>query len=520
MKIKIREFKVKFEKRDIDLETLIGQKYKIRKTDIKEIIISKESIDARDKNNICIVYNLILDINDSSYKVLKSNKNISIYADEEVELEYPRYDKLDNPIIVGFGPAGMFAALYLSRCGANPIIVERGSSIDDRILDVNKFLNNKELNPNSNIQFGEGGAGTFSDGKLTTSLNDKYIKFILKEFVSHGAPENILYESMPHIGTDYLRKVVKNIRLECIKNGAKFYFNTTFLNYSLNDDIIKCEFSNNMVLETKHLILGFGHSARDTIKMLYDNGAIMEPKSFSMGVRIEHKREDINFAQYGECAKYLKPAYYKLSCHLEEGRGVYTFCMCPGGEVMASTSENNTIVTNGMSYFKRDKVNSNSGFLVSVNVDDYFKSSPLDGMYYQEYYEKKAFEISKDYRAPANLVGEFLKDEIASSVRSVKPSYPHGIVFADLNNCLPDYVVKSLKEALPVFDRKLKGFANKDAILTGIETRSSSPIRMLRDENRMSNIKGIYPIGEGPGYAGGITSAALDGLKTAIFICK
>ncbi len=520
MKIKINQFKVSIDKKDIPLKLLIERKYHIFERFINDVIISKESIDARDKNNIFLVYNLIVDIDSSKYDLVKDNKFISIYDDKIIELDYPKYNKGDRPIIVGFGPAGMFAALYLSRCGAKPIIIERGSNIDDRIKDVDNFLKNKKLNPNSNIQFGEGGAGTFSDGKLTTSLNDPLIRFITNEFVLHGAPKNILYEAMPHIGTDYLRKVVKNIRLECEGLGAEFYFNTTFENFNKNEDNILCRLSNGKILNTKHLLLGFGHSARDTIKMLYDSGASMEPKSFSMGVRIEHKREFINHAQYGEYADNLSPAYYKLSCHLENGRGVYTFCMCPGGEVMASTSENMTIVTNGMSYFDRSNTNSNSGLLVSVNPIDYYKSSPLDGMYYQEKYEHLAYMCSEDYRAPANLVSEFLCDKIAKEVRSVKPTYPHGIVFTDLKKCLPEYVISSLKEALPILDKKLHGFAHPDAILTGIESRSSSPVRMIRGDNRMSNIEGLYPIGEGAGYAGGITSAALDGLKTAIIIVK
>lgn len=519
MKIFIREFKVPIQKTKMSIKFLLERKYHIFERFIHNVIISKESIDARDKNNICIVYNLIVDIDDSKYELVKDNKFISIFDDNIKDPEYIKYKMDDRPIIVGFGPAGMFAALYLSRCGANPIVIERGSSIDERVKDVDKFLKTKELNPNSNVQFGEGGAGTFSDGKLTTSVKDPLIRFIIKEFVIHGAKENIIYESMPHIGTDYLRIVVKNIREEIIKNGGEFHFNETFISYEKNNDLIKIK-TNKNDYETKHLILGYGHSARDTIKMLYDSGVNMEAKSFSMGVRIEHKREFINNAQYGKYKDELQPAYYKLACHLKNGRGVYTFCMCPGGEVMASTSQEKSIVTNGMSYNARDFENSNSGLLVSVSPDDFFKSSPLDGMYYQEKYENLAYEVSKDYRAPANLVKEFLNDKVATKTRSVRPSYPHGIVLTDLSNCLPEYVVSSLKEAIPILDRRLHGFACPDAILTGIETRSSSPVRMIRGDDRQSNIKGLYPIGEGPGYAGGITSAALDGLKTAMMIVE
>lgn len=517
MKILINEFKINPLKKDVLLDIVSG-KLNINKRDIYEIKIAKESIDARDKTNIKLSYNLILDIKDNKYDHLINGKNIKKYNDEIIELEYKKWDKPYNPVIVGFGPAGMFAALYLSRCNAKPIIIERGSKIEDRVKDVELFLKERKLNTSSNIQFGEGGAGTFSDGKLTTSLNDPLIKWIINEFVVHGAPSDILYESMPHIGTDYLRVVVKNIREEIIKNGGTFYFNEVFNSYTKNDDFI-CVKTSKHEFKTNHLILSYGHSARDTIKMLYESGCHMEAKSFSMGVRIEHKKEMINKSQYGKYADILKPAYYKLSCHLLSGRSVYTFCMCPGGEVMASSSEEGSIVTNGMSYRARDKENSNSGLLVNVDPKDFVINSPLDGLNYQEKYEKLAFNVAKDYRAPANLCKEFLNGVVAKEIRSVKPSYPHGIIMCDLNKCLPSYVVDSLKEALPILDNKLRGFASDDALLIGIESRSSSPVRMIRDSiSRMSNIEGLYPTGEGAGYAGGITSAALDGLKTAIKI--
>jgi uncharacterized FAD-dependent dehydrogenase len=274
------------------------------------------------------------------------------------------------------------------------------------------------------------------------------------------------------------------------------------------------------LLNTKHLILGLGHSARDTIKMLFEKNIEMEPKAFSMGVRIEHKRDKINQIQYGKAASVLPPASYKLVAHLDNGRTCYSFCMCPGGEVMASTSEEHTIVPNGMSYYKRDKENSNAALLVNVDPKDYMKNSVLDGLYYQELYERKAFEISNDYKAPINLVKEFLENKVATNIRSVTPSYPMGYTFADLSKCLPDYIVESLRKALPLFDKKMKGYNDPDAVLTGIESRSSCPVRILRNDDRVSNNKYIYPIGEGAGYAGGISSAALDGLKTAIMICS
>ena len=516
MKYEVINFKVDpFDKRD--LYNIIKAKLKIN--DFKYKIIQK-SIDARDKNNIILVYKLLIETEEKLF-----GKNINIYNNKEIELKYPKWNKKYSPVIVGFGPAGMFSALYLARCGANPIIIERGSKIEERKEEVKEFLNNKILNKNSNIQFGEGGAGTFSDGKLTTNLKDPLIKFILNEFYLHGAKEDVIYDSKPHVGTDYLEKIVKNIRIEIESLGGKIYFNHLFKgfeesNNKLNVNILNLKTNEYVNFDTNHLLLGLGHSAKDTIRDLYNKYNLnMEQKSFSMGVRIEHKRESINEAQYGKYKDVLPNAYYNLACHFGS-RGVYTFCMCPGGYVLASQSDENTIVTNGMSNNSRDNENSNSAVLVDVKPSDYDKGSPLDGIDYQEKYEKLAFSLSKDYRAPSNLLKEFLNNEIATSERSIKTSYPHGLYFCDLNRCLPDYVISNLKLGINEFDKKLKGFKDPDAILIGIESRSSSPVRILRDENRESNIKYIYPIGEGAGYAGGITSAALDGLKTAIKIAE
>lgn len=517
MKLEFKEFKINIDDYGKSLIELVSQKLKIKALDIKDLIIEKESIDARNKNQIMIIYNLVIEIDEIVAGSLLKNKKITKYIDKTPKLEYPVWKEKYRPVIVGFGPAGMFAALYLTRCKAKPIIIERGSKMEDRILEVEDFIKNKKLNSNSNVQFGEGGAGTFSDGKLTTNSNNPLIGFILREFVNYGAPKEIIYQSMPHIGTDYLRVLIKNMREDLINNGAEFYFNTTFNDYEDHKEYLLVKTDRNLEFKTKHLLLGLGHSARDTIKMLYNKKIDMEAKSFSMGVRIEHKQEDINKIQYGKNYKLLPNATYKMAVHLKD-RSVYTFCMCPGGEVVASQSEENSIVTNGMSYFMRDNVNSNAALLVNVDPVDYYVNSVLDGLFYQEKYEQLAFMFSKDYKAPINLVKEFMNFQIANQIRSVKPSYPHGYVFADFNKCLPEYVVNSLREALPLFDKKMPGFMNDDAVLTGIESRSSSPIRILRDENRKSNVKMIYPIGEGAGYAGGIITAAIDGLKTAISI--
>lgn len=515
MRIKVSNIKVSVKDSLDNLKEIIAKNLKCSLNLIDDYKMISKSVDARKKDDIFYVISFIVlgNFNESIFK----NKHVSKYKDLDIKMKYSNFTSPYNPVIVGFGPAGIFASLYLTRCGANPIIIERGGKMEDRINDVEKFLKNKKLNIDSNIQFGEGGAGTFSDGKLQTNSNDPLIGYILNEFVRYGAPEEIKYESLPHIGTDNLRKVIKNMRKDMILRGAKFYFNTKLEDIELCDDYVIAKTNNNLEFKTRHLILGLGHSARDTFKMLYSKNVLMEPKSFSMGVRVEHKKEFINNMQYSTFSKYLDPASYKCAIHLDNGRSLYTFCMCPGGEVMASTSDMKSIVTNGMSYFKRDKENSNAALLVNVDVKDYYKNSPLDGMYFQEYYEREAFNISSDFRAPCNLMKEFIEGSVANLHRSVVPSYPHGVVFSSFDKCLPSFVVDTLKEGLILMDKKMKGFYYDDAILTGIESRSSSPVRILRDENGITN-NFIYPIGEGAGYAGGITTAALDGLKCAMKI--
>ena len=514
MKYQINNFKVS-PKDYKNLKSLIENKFHLKNFSYK---ILQKSIDARNKDKVILLYKLMVETEE---KLI--GKDVSIYKEKNINLDYPKWKYKDRPIVIGFGPSGMFSALYLARCDAKPIIIERGSKIEDRKLKVEDFLKNKVLMENSNVQFGEGGAGTFSDGKLTTNLKDPLINFILNEFYLHGAKEDILYDAMPHIGTDYLEKIVKNIRLEIESLGGEFYFDTVFNKLEMNDNDITlyAKGDKEYSFKTKHALLGIGHSAKDTIRYLYNDIHLnMEPKQFSMGVRIEHDREKINYAQYGKFAKYLPSAYYKLASHNSLGRGVYTFCMCPGGYVLASQSEKESIVVNGMSNNDRMGKNSNSALLVDVKVCDYFKGNVLDGIDFQEKYEHLAYSLSKDYRAPANLVKEFLNDDVAKEERRIKTSYPHGLNFTDLSLCLPDFVISNLKFGIIEFDKKLHGFNDPDAILIGIESRSSSPVRILRNDLRVSSNPYIYPIGEGAGYAGGITSAALDGLKTAITIVK
>ncbi|MDE7263969.1 MAG: hypothetical protein K2N64_04850 [Anaeroplasmataceae bacterium] len=509
MQYQVNDFKVMADIRE-PLEEIIRKRLKVNQ--FTYTILSR-SIDARKKNEIYYVYRLFIETKES----LKG-KNVSLFQQIHSEPEYDSWTQPYAPVIVGFGPAGIFASLYLARCGAKPIILERGSKIEERVKKVEDFLNHRILDPNCNVQFGEGGAGTFSDGKLTTNLKNPYIHFILKEFVKHGANEDILYDSMPHIGTDVLREVVKNIRIEIEKLGGSFYFNTPFLDAKEKEDGVEV-IALNHSFYTRHLLLGIGHSARDTLRHLYQSMHIsMEPKAFSMGVRVEHKADDIDKMQYGNYASFLPRAYYKLSTRYMD-RGVYTFCMCPGGYVIASQSEEHTIVTNGMSNQKREAENSNSAILVDVRPKDY-GAGVLDGLLFQEKYEQMAFTLGKNYTAPANLMKEFMEDEIATSVRSIQPSYPHGITLSDLRKCLPEFVIEGIKQGIMDFDQKMKGFYHPDAILIGIESRSSSPVRILRDKMRKSNLPYLYPMGEGAGYAGGITSAALDGLLTAIEIIR
>lgn len=496
-----------------NIKNLVCKQFRIRTEDLDGFRIVRQSVDARKKNNVLYNYQVEVTIPDNYRSLLNSPDATECVAAKEIA--YPKWQHDRQPVVVGFGPAGMFAALYLARCGAHPIIIERGERIEERQQSVQRFLQTKVLNPNSNVQFGEGGAGTFSDGKLNTNVNSEFNQFILNEFYQHGAPEEVTYQQNPHVGTDYLSKVVKNIRTEIESLGGEFHFNTIFDAFEKDGEELRIHCNNDKTFVTNHLLLGLGHSARDTIRMLHARGVLMEPKGFSIGVRMEHLQRDINRMQYGQAANLLPPASYKGVVHLKD-RGVYTFCMCPGGTVMASASEEGTIVTNGMSEHKRDKANANSALLVSVGPEDFLQGSVLDGIDYQEKYEQLAFRMAGDGRAPGNLVGEFLKGQIATRHRKVVPSYPHGLYYGDFSRCLPDYAVYALREALPLLDRKLPGIANVDTVLTGVETRSSSPVRIIRNEERISSVSGIYPIGEGAGYAGGIMSAAIDGLKTAI----
>lgn len=528
--LRIQNIKIRENITENELISFVSKKYHIKNSDITDWHISKKSIDARKKSDIFFNYTIDINVKDESKypNINKINKvDIEQKIKEKININVINSLKTEpSPVIVGAGPAGLFSALTFVQNGICPIIVEQGKTVDERKKDVDDFLYNKKLNISSNVQFGEGGAGTFSDGKLTTGISNPLCQKVLKEFVNFGAPEEILYLSKPHIGTDKLIDIIKNMRNYIISKGGKFYFSTKFMDFTVINGQISSVKLKDLVtnktfdIKTNKLILAIGHSSRDTFELLYKNGINMEQKNFSVGVRIEHLQENINKAQYGDNPKLkLPPAEYKLAYHSPSGRSCYTFCMCPGGTVIASSSEENTIVTNGMSNYLRNGTNANSAVLVNITPEDFSDSSPLAGMYFQKELEEKAFILgSSNYNAPIQKVGDFLNNTISTKIGSVVPSYLPGTTLSNLNDILPEFVSSTLKEGLLYFDKKLNGFANPDAILTGVETRSSSPVKIPRNDFLVSNINGIYPCGEGAGYAGGIMSASVDGIKTSLAI--
>ncbi len=509
------------------LKTKAAKIMRVEGNEIKKFRIAKESIDARKKNNIKFNYAVLIEI-DNEIKIVARANHKDVKLEEvkyDTEFEFGTKEMKHRPIIVGMGPAGMFAGILMAQKGYKPLIIERGEKVEYRTKTINKFWTRAVLNTESNVQFGEGGAGTFSDGKLTTRIKDTRCDYVLEEFVKAGAPEEILYIGKPHIGTDILKEVVKNIRESIIKLGGEVRFNSKFEDVLIKDKKVKSIIVNGEEIPCENLILALGHSSRDTYEMLYKKGVFMSSKSFAVGARIEHPQDMINENQYGKYASHprLKAADYKLTYTSEKlGRSVYSFCMCPGGGVVGAASEQGRLVINGMSEYKRNKENANSAIVVSVGPKDFKADSPLAGIEFQRHYEALAHKIGgANYNAPVQLVGDFLKGRPSSKLGGVKPSYTPGYELSDLNKCLPSYVTDAIKEALPKFDHKINGFAMSDAIMTGIETRTSAPVRIDRNEEYQSiSLEGLYPAGEGAGYAGGIISAAVDGLKIAEFIMK
>ncbi len=487
-----------------DLQSIVKKKI----GDYKFVKIDKLSLDSRKKNDIHYVASVVVDG--------KPNHNLIDYKKPKIsvqELVDCKVKVTSRPVIVGSGPSGMFAGLVLAYYGLKPIIFEGGESVDKRSKIVTKFNLGGELDETTNIQFGEGGAGTFSDGKLNTGISSEFISVVLNEFVRHGATQDILYLSKPHIGTDILKKVVKNIRNTIESLGGEYKFNSKVDEFVINNGRVVGVKACGVTYDCDNVILACGHSARDTIRTLHLQGVAMSAKAFAIGARVEHNQQLIDKGQYGG-AKGLPPADYKLSHRLNNGNGCFTFCMCPGGYVMPSMSEKNTIVTNGMSEYKRDSGFANSAVLVGITPDDYGKGV-FDGIVLQESLEKKAFEFGKNYAAPAVRVEDFVCGRVSKDLANYKTTYSRGLINADFQRIFDKNILDGMREGIVAFGRKINGF-DKNGILIGVESRSSSPVRIERDESGMSNIKGLYPCGEGAGYAGGITSSAVDGIKTAL----
>ncbi len=487
-------------------------------TDILSYKTVKRAVDSRKKSNIQFVYSVDAVVRDTSLiKEWGARHRVRIYTPFVYKI--PKAKNNLRPLIVGAGPAGLFSTLALALSGLKPILIERGEEVITRTKTVADFLKTAQLNPESNVQFGEGGAGTFSDGKLYTLINDPRSAFVFEQLVKAGAPEDILTSATPHIGTDNLKTVVKNIRERIVSLGGEIRFNTKLTGLEIKDNkLVAAILNDNERFITDILVLAIGHSARDTYQMIYDNKLEIIAKPFAIGVRIEHLRENINKAQYGSFWNNPKlgTAKYKLVEHVIGERSVYTFCMCPGGQVMAAASELGGVVTNGMSLYGQNNTNSNSALLIPVKPEDFGLDHPLAGLEFQRKWEQKAYEVGgSNYCAPAQLVGDFLAGRPSVKLGEVIPSYLPGVKLTKIDDCLPDYVTRSLKKALPLLNNRIKGFAHPEAVLTAIETRSSSPLRIIRDDSCQSNIIGIYPCGEGAGYAGGIVSSAIDGLAVA-----
>ena len=516
--IRIREIYLPPEHSVSQLAYEASRALRVTTSKIRKVRIVRRSVDARKKPDIRIVYTVDVAVDGNENKILKKSgcKRASVAPVSYYKV--PKTDKVaqNRPVVVGFGPAGMFAALLLALAGQRPLVLERGEDAARRHEKVQKFWETGELDVKSNVQFGEGGAGTFSDGKLNTGVNNPRIGWILEQFVKAGAQEDILFDAKPHVGTDVLLTVVQNIRHRIISLGGEVRFNAQVTDIlSENGRVAGLQINGEEILSCDRVILAIGHSARDTFEKLHSLGIPMEAKPFAMGVRIEHLQENIDKAQYGKYDPVLPPADYKLVKHLDE-ETVYTFCMCPGGYVVAAASEEGRIVTNGMSYADRDGSNANAALLVTLNPKDFPFEGALGGMYWQRQIEEKAYALSGSYRAPAQLAGDFLQKKASNGPGKVQPTYKPGVVWCDLHQVLPEKITRALAEALPQLDGNLKGYADPDSVLTAPETRSSSPVRIVRDEKKQSTgLAGLFPAGEGAGYAGGIMSAAIDGMLCA-----
>ncbi len=525
--IRINELRSDHELNNEELIKKASKVLKCRPAALSGLKILKRSVDARRKDNILHIYSVALSVKNES-EILKKLKDRRVSHYEEKCYRLPVMNMPSSnilpPVIVGFGPAGMFAALYLSYAGLDPVVIERGEDVDSRIKKVGLFWKKGILDPESNVQFGEGGAGTFSDGKLNTGIRDKENRdrFVLESFVKYGAPDTILTDNKPHIGSDVLKKIVKNIRLDIIGHGGSVRFSSRFTGFECDKDglLRGIQINGDDHLRCEKLILAAGHSARDTFRKLNESRVRMEPKSFAVGLRVQHLQDKINRAMYGEAYdKGFRPADYKLTYGASDKRGVYSFCMCPGGYVVNSSSEEKLLSVNGMSYSGRDGSNANSAIVVTVTPEDYEALGyggygVLSGMEFQRELERRAFRECGGM-IPCQRLDDFTENRVSSAFGDIPPLFKGEYAFGNLRNILPDFISRDIIEAFSSYGRKIRGFDTPDALLSGVESRTSSPVRILRNECFLSSVPGIFPAGEGAGYAGGIMSAAIDGLKTA-----
>ena len=523
--ITINNVKMPLDSTKSDIKAKVAELLRAKVTDIK---ILKRAIDARKKGEICFVYNIEVSIKGDEVAVVKKCNDKNIFISRQEAYVPPICEKASSKskvIIVGSGPAGLFCAYILAKAGLEPLLIERGKTVDERKHDVELFRNSGILNTESNIQFGEGGAGTFSDGKLNTGIKDVRIRYVLETFAAaaNGTADDILYMAKPHIGTDRLIGIIRNMREEIIRMGGSVLFEHRLCGIITSGSAIRgAAVEHNGIiseLECDSLVLAIGHSARDTVKMLYESNISMEQKPYAMGVRIEHSRKAIDKSQYGKFAGHdkLSAADYKISCTPDGKRGVYSFCMCPGGVVVPAASEEGMLAVNGMSEFARDAENSNAELLVGVAPSDLDSNDPLAGIELQRKTERLAYQLGgANYKAPVQLAGDLIRGRASHEIGSIMPSYKPGYTPTDLRECLPAFIIESIRASLSIFGKMIDGYDTYDAVLTGVESRSSSPVRIKRDSiTYESSIKGIYPCGEGAGYAGGIVSAAVDGIKCA-----